>query len=78
MYMLPFLKNKNKMAGSISETYSEDKGIRMDEEPNHALMSAAEDILRAVANKDAGQLANALQAAFEICEEMPHEESPQE
>lgn len=49
------------------------KGDSMDEQ-NEGLMSAAEDVLKAVHGADAGALMNALQAFFMICDAQPHEE----
>lgn len=37
-------------------------------EPNHALMAAAEDLIRAVHSKDAKAVADALEAASYACE----------
>lgn len=45
-------------------------------EPNHALLAAAEDLISAVHMKDASKVAEALDAAFEICDSSPHEEGP--
>ncbi len=39
-------------------------------------MAAAEDLIAAIANKDASAVADALYAAFEYCDEQPHEEGP--
>ena len=47
-----------------------------EQENDQGLISAAEDIMSAISAKDAGKLAQALKAAFEICDEMPHEEGP--
>lgn len=41
-------------------------------DPN--LVMAAEDVLSAIAMKDANALASALYAAFEVCDAGPHEE----
>ena len=78
--MLPFLKDK-KMSGAILETRrSPDSAKPEKEEPegdNEALEACAEDILRAIASKDAKHLALALQAAYDICESSePKEEEP--
>jgi hypothetical protein len=37
-------------------------------------MSAADDLISAVHMKDSKAVADALKAAFEICDSMPHEE----
>lgn len=70
--MLPFLKKDKEaaMSGSV------DKITR---EPDHevdydALKVAAEDVMHAFEKKDAGLLAIALRAAFEICDSLPHHE----
>ena len=43
---------------------------------NQGLVAAAEDIMNAISAKDAKMLAGAIKAAFEMCDEMPHEEGP--
>lgn len=40
------------------------------------LISAAEELISAVKSGDAEAVAMALQAAFELCDSMPHEEGP--
>lgn len=40
------------------------------------LESAAEDLVRAVHSKDIKGVAQALRAAFDLCDSMPHEEGP--
>ena len=77
--MLPFLKSRK--AGSIMKAHYADGGMTTPEEagePNHALVAAAEDILSAIAMKDSGALADALEAAFQICDMEPHMEGPHE
>lgn len=68
--MLPFLQPKKitsimmavkKPDGSIEQKGPED-------EPDHALMSAAEDLISAVHMKDAKAVAEAIKAAFELCD----------
>ena len=45
-------------------------------ESSEGMLTACEDIIAAVNSKDAGRLMSALQSAFEMMEEMPHEEGP--
>lgn len=73
--MLPFLKKKP-VAGVIIAHRQPDQGPeeKPESEENHALMSAAEDIITAVESRDKKRLAAALQAAFEICDSAPHVE----
>lgn len=76
--MLPFLKPdkiagavliaKRKKDGSI-ESSNQEVG-----EHGPELMSAAEDLLRALASKDARAVASALQAAYNICGSAPSED----
>jgi hypothetical protein len=74
--MLPFLKN-HKQAGVIVSTRKPDE--KDDQEPSDssaAMEACAQDIIRAIEQKDSKHLALALQAAFECMESEPHEESP--
>lgn len=75
--MLPFL-NKKKIVQAVSSRMSPKGNLEPEHEESESmgLVSAADDILAAIAAKDAHMLAEAIQAAFEICEEMPHEEGP--
>ena len=66
--MLPFLQSK-KMAGVLIARHT-DKGqepMHMEGEPQPELLSAAESILRAIASKDAHELAEAIKAAIQCC-----------
>jgi len=77
--MLPFLAKKHKITQTIMAKQKADGGL-MDlpegQENDQGLISAAEDIMSAISSKNASMLAQALKAAFEICDEMPHEEGP--
>ena len=77
--MLPFL-DKNKIGTVIASKMSKGKIVPEDmpesQETGMGLESAAEDIIAAIDAKDSGALAAALKNAFEILEEMPHEEGP--
>ncbi len=67
--MLPFLSARKKTATMMASS-SPDGSIDMEgpeNEPNHALLAAAEDLISAVNMKDAAKVAEALQAAHEIC-----------
>ena len=77
---LPFLKPKNiasiilarhKPDGSVH-----DEGVEGEEDP--ALVTAAEDIIRALNEKNATGLADALRSAFQILDSEPHEEGEHE
>lgn len=43
-------------------------------EENHGLIACAEDLIRAISQKDPQHIALALRAAFQILESEPHEE----
>lgn len=75
--MLPFLQPK-KMTSVIVETRKPNGNVESRDEEDHPLMSAAEDLIRAVHGKDAKAVAHALQSAFEIADSQPHEEGQHE
>ena len=75
---LPFLKPKHQ-AGLIMEMRkpdgsSEETGTEDESDPG--LMSAAEDLIRAIHAKDAKGAMEALKSAFEMMDAAPHEEGP--
>jgi hypothetical protein len=74
--MLPFLKPKTQTGLIISQRKpdgeTEEKG--MEDQEDMGLMSAAEDLIRAVHAKDAKAVASALRAAFEIVDSEAHVE----
>jgi hypothetical protein len=78
--MLPFLQPKKQASVIIAARKKDESTETIGEEGEHppGLMAAAEDVLSAVANKDATALAGALKAAFECCDAQPHEEGPHE
>jgi hypothetical protein len=70
--MLPFLKKSQESGVS-----SEPEKIRREPDEGEGFDSlevAAEDFLFAIEKKDSKALAQALRAAFMICESEPHEE----
>jgi len=73
--MLPFLKHKQD-SGTVAlpETIKRES----DESEYDMLEAAAEDLMHAVHSKDIKMIAQALRAAFEICDSQPHEEGPHE
>lgn len=76
--MLPFLKPK-KISSVIIASRKKDGTVMPEHEEGEndaGLMAAAEDLISAVHSKDSSAVASALKAAFEIMEEMPHEEGP--
>jgi hypothetical protein len=78
--MLPFLKPKSQNA-VIMAKYSPKDGVEAEKEEggmDPGLLSAAEDMLSAIAMKDATALAKAFQDAFEMSELKPHEEGEHE
>lgn len=75
--MLPWLAPKKQASVIIAKRVG-DKTEAEHEEGEHppGLMAAAEDLISAVHAKDAKAVASAIYAAFEMCEEAPHEEGP--
>lgn len=70
--MLPFLKKQEAAVVSPVEHIKRES----DEEPEYDMLeSAAEDLISAVHSKDVKSVAQALRAAFEMCESQPHEEA---
>lgn len=66
--MLPFMRPKKQDSVVTMKMDTEGKTEPMGEEgENHALMSAAEDLIRAVHAKDAQGVADAMQAGHDIC-----------
>lgn len=74
--MLPFLKPKKLSAIIIHKTKPEGGTEPMHEEGEEMpeLVGAAENLISAVHAKDAHATAEAIKAAFEICESYPHYE----
>lgn len=54
------------------------EGEPMEIPAEHPLASAAEDLISAVHSKDANAVAQALEAAFQICDSQPHYEGENE
>lgn len=81
MSALPFLKPKaSSVAGIIISHRKPDDESQAAPEPGDdtaALEACAEDLLRALASKDAKMVADALKSAYEICDSMPHEDPEQ-
>lgn len=63
--MLPFLSHK-RQEGSAVQTMSPEGQLRPGESDNMGLMSAAEDLCKAIESKDHSAVASALRAAFQI------------
>jgi len=72
--MLPFLK-KAQESGAASSSEPVKREPDYEEQEFDSLTIAAEEVLSAIAARDASALAGALRAAFEICELSPHQES---
>ncbi len=80
--MLPWLKNKQVRQSGIMSTVRKADGGFTDAEPtqdqgNPGLEQCARSIMAAIDSKDVGQLAQALQDAFDVLESQPHEEGPE-
>ncbi len=76
--MLPFLRKKSEASqpGIIMKTRTPDATTEPEvgDESDHAIEAAASDLIDAVHSKDIKRTADAIKAAFEICESQPHEE----
>lgn len=74
--MLPFLRPKSQVGVIVAQRKpdgeKEEKG--MEGQEDSGLMSAAEDLIRAIHAKDSSAVAEALRAAFELCDAEPHYE----
>lgn len=73
--MLPFLKNTNQ-DGASSSPIDSIKRNADDGSDYDSMESCAEDVLNAIQSKNKKLLAQALRAAFELCDSEPHEEGP--
>ncbi len=75
---LPFLQKKKIAGVIISHRKPDGAGIQEShtEGEDPALEACAEDIIRAIHDKDAKHLALALRSAFECLESEPHKEGP--
>lgn len=75
---LPFLKPKNVsgyiMTTKVREPDNEQKPNDSDGSVDPGLLAAAKDLITAVGTGDEKLVAQALQAAFEICDSQPHDE----
>ena len=80
---LPWLR-KGKISGSIVQTKVRPSDYRDGENPNKSdeseddagLLSASKDLLTAIQAGDEKGIAQAIKAAFEICDSSPHSEGP--
>lgn len=68
--MLPFRKPEGSISSSVSPIQRES------DYDYNILDSAANDLIVAVHMKDIKAVAEALRAAFDICESQPHDEGP--
>jgi hypothetical protein len=73
---LPFLRNR-RIQSILVGRKKEGEAMELPES-EHPLASAADDLLKAIESKDVNSIANALQAAFQISEAMPHDEGENE
>jgi hypothetical protein len=78
--VLPFLKKKYEagMGGVIVKTREPDKTQENQEvnEEDAAIEAVASDLIEAIHSKDVKRAAEAIRAAFEIMDSLPHEEGP--
>lgn len=70
--MLPFLKREEASASSQIDS----KMREPDDEGHESLLLICEELIHAVHAKDVRGTAEALKAAFELCDSEPHEEGP--
>lgn len=61
--------------GGIHDEASEGRE-ELASELEEGLSAASEEIIKAIADRNAGGLKEALRAFFEMCDELPHEEGP--
>lgn len=73
--MLPFLKKAKESGSAPSSVVTRKPDDSGEVDSMHV---AAEEMLSAIENKDAGALASALRAAFELADSEPHSEGPHE
>lgn len=72
---LPFLKNKQNVAGVImTKVRSPDHPENKEDESNQGLLAASRDLIKAVQASDEKGVAQAIEAAFTILDSQPHEE----
>lgn len=71
--MLPFLKKSQDASVSMSADHKMREPDE-DAEEYDSLHSAAEDLIKSIHSKDIKSVAEALRAAFELCDSEPHEE----
>ncbi len=73
----PILNKRRQSAGLIVQTRTPD-GDKAPEMPeaDSAMEMAAQDIMDAIKGNDPKRLAQAIKAAFEICDSEPHVEGP--
>lgn len=74
--MLPFLRHKKNNAGLIVKQRSPDvsSGDEAEGSAPDGMEAAAQDLMDAISAGDAGKVASALRAAFQIADSEPHEE----
>jgi hypothetical protein len=73
--MLPFLKHKKEASVSMpAETIVRDSDHEEHGDEIDALHVAAEDLMHAIHSKSVAAIAEALKAAFDICDALPHVE----
>lgn len=69
--MLPFLQKKKQTGVQVIERAPDEKD---ESDQGDGLKACAQDIIRALEQKDAAHLAEALRSAFQILDSEPHEE----
>lgn len=74
--MLPFLTPKKSSSTVIVHSHDDGSSESLGEEGeiDHGVLAAAEDLIAAVHSKDPHEVAEALRAAFELFDSMPHVE----
>jgi len=76
--VLPFLKNKQKVAGVsgiiIKNRQPDDKPDTDEDDPSAAIKACAQSLIDAVHSKNVQGVSDALADAFAILDSMPHEE----
>lgn len=74
---IPFLKHKQGAAQAIMTTKvrTPDAPETAEDQSNQGLLAAARDLITAIQSGDEKLVAQAIQAAFELCENQPHNEA---
>ena len=74
--MLPFMQKRKTPMVIVEQMKTTEEPESDKDYQIQAVEAAAQDLITAIASKNVRAVAEALRAAFEICDSMPHEEGP--